>query len=267
VVVARNPGRIGASDVLFIAVVSTLPFAAGMLLSSREQHAKELRRHAVELEREREERARAAVAEERARIARELHDVVGHAGGVMTVQAGAARLVLDTEPERARQSLLAVEAAGRDALAEMRRLLAVLRTDDESQELGPQPGLSDLQTLVDQVREAGLPVELVVEGDSAVLSPGLDLAAYRVVQEALTNVRKHAGDAPTVVRVRYVPDGLRLAVENDGPALPAAVRESGHGLVGMRERVSLYGGDVEAGPRPEGGFVVRIHLPIAPGAA
>jgi signal transduction histidine kinase len=122
--------------------------------------------------------------------------------------------------------------------------------------------------LVDQVREAGLPVELVVEGDSAALSPGLDLAAYRVVQEALTNVRKHAGDAPTVVRVRYVPDGLRLAVENDGPALSRAPENGhGHGLVGMRERVSLYGGDVEAGPRPEGGFAVRIHLPTAPEAA
>jgi signal transduction histidine kinase len=135
------------------------------------------------------------------------------------------------------------------------------------QPLGPQPGLADLPALVAQVSEAGLPIELVVEGAAAPLSPGLDLTAYRVVQEALTNVRKHAGDAPTIVRVRYVPDGLRLAVENDGPALPTIPTENGHGLVGMRERVSLYGGDVDAGRRPEGGFAVRIHLPIAPEAS
>ncbi len=267
VVVARNPGPIGAGDVGFIAIVSTLPFAAGMALRSREQHAEELRRRATELEREREQRARAAVDEERARIARERHDVVGPAVGLLTVQAGAARLVLDTEPDRARESLLAVEAAGRQALAEMRRLLMVLRTDGDSEELGPQPGISDLPALVAQVREAGLPVELMVDGDAAAVTPGLDLAAYRVVQEALTNVRRHAGEAPTVVHVRYAPDGLRLLVENDGPALPTAPTENGQGLVGMRERVSLYGGEVDAGPRPEGGFAVRIHLPISPETA
>ena len=262
VVVARNPGPTGASEVAFVAIVSVLPFAAGMLLRSRERHTDELRRRAVELEHEREERARVAVEEERARIARELHDVVGHAVGVMTVQAGAARLLLDSEPDRARQSLLAVEAAGRQALAEMRRLLAVLRTDGESHELVPQPGLSDLPELVRQVRDAGLPVDLVVDGQAASLSPGLDLAAYRIVQEALTNVRKHAGDAATHVQVRYVLDRLELAVENEGPALGPGAPENGHGLVGMRERVALYGGEVEAGPRAEGGFAVRIRFPV-----
>jgi len=263
VVVTQNPGPTGASEIAFIVIVSLLPFAAGMLLRSRERHADALRRHANELEHRREERERAAVEEERARIARELHDVVGHAVGVMTVQAGAARMLLDSEPDRARQSLLAVEAAGRQALSEMRRLLSVLRTDGESPELGPKPGLADLPDLVRQVRDAGLPVDLVVEGQAASISPGLDLAAYRIVQEALTNVRKHAGDAATQVQLRYVPDRLELAVENEGPPLRPGAAENGHGLVGMRERVALYGGEVEAGPRPEGGFAIRIRFPVA----
>ncbi|HEY3205727.1 MAG TPA: sensor histidine kinase [Gaiellaceae bacterium] len=268
VVVAENPGPVTATDVVFVAIVSALPFLAGMLLRSRERHADELRRRASDLERDREERARVAIEEERARIARELHDVVGHAVGVMTVQAGAARLLVDRDPERAWQSMLAVEEAGRQALAEMRRMLAVLRADGKPNEFGPQPGLADLEQLVMQVRDAGLPVEITVEGEPSRLPPGLDLAAYRIVQEALTNVRKHAGDARTLVHLRYERDGLDLAVENEGALLRGgAESESGHGLIGMRERAGLYGGELTAGPRPEGGFAVRVHLPVATDAS
>jgi signal transduction histidine kinase len=201
------------------------------------------------------------VDEERARIARELHDVVGHAVGLMTVQAGAARLVLDTEPDRARESLLAVEAAGRQALAEMRRLLMVLRTDGDSEELGPQPGISDLPALVAQVREAGLPVELIVDGDAAAVTPGLDLAAYRVVQEALTNVRKHSSSAAATVSLRWRPDLVEVDVHDPGPGRRTPwFAPSGFGLRGLTERVQAVGGAVVA--RREGeGYRVTASVP------
>jgi signal transduction histidine kinase len=267
VIVAQNPGPITASDVAFVAIVSTLPFLAGLVIRTRERHADELRRRTAALERDREERARAAVEEERTRIARELHDVVGHAVGVMTVQAGAARLLLEREPDQARQSLLAVEDAGRQALAEMRRLLAVLRTDDGAHELVPQPGLSDLAELVTQERDAGLAIDLVVEGEERYLPPGLDLAVYRIVQEALTNVRKHAGNAAVVVRVRYESTSITVEVDDDGAPVAVGETDGGHGLIGMRERVTLYGGELMAGPRPGGGFRVHASLPLGSGAS
>ena len=213
------------------------------------------------VEREREQRERAAVAEERRRIARDLHDVVAHGVGVMTVQAGAARLLLEEDPERARAPLLAVEETGRQALGELRRLLGILRADEPATALRPQPGLADLEDLLAQARGAGLPAELVVEGTPATLPAGVDLAAYRIVQEGLTNTRKHAGPARAQVAVRYASDALELRDQrrrtrgrHDGGG--------GHGLVGMRERVALYGGQLEAGPRPEGGFSVRARLPL-----
>jgi signal transduction histidine kinase len=176
------------------------------------------------------------------------------------VQAGAARLLLEDDPERAHSSLLSVEETGRQALAEMRRLLGILRADEQPAALVPQPGIAELGSLVEQVRSAGVPVELVIEGTPHALPPGVDLAAYRVVQEALTNTLKHAGAARARVLIRYGTAAVELSVTNDGRL--ARDGRAGHGLVGMRERVSLYGGEFEAGPRPEGGYIVRARLPI-----
>jgi signal transduction histidine kinase len=213
-------------------------------------------------EREREVAAREAVVEERARIARELHDAIAHNVSMMVVQAGAERRLLDESQESTRDVLETVEAIGRNALTEMRRLVGMLRTDDESP-LAPQPGLDDLPTLVGQVREAGLPVDLRVEGEPRSLPVGLELSAYRIVQEALTNALKHAGDARASVVVRYGDDSLELEVVDDGIGSAAPTAGGGHGLVGMRERVALYGGRFEAGRRAAGGFTVRVLLPIA----
>ena len=212
-------------------------------------------------ERERELAAREAVVDERARIARELHDAIAHNVSMMVVQAGAERRVLDASQESTREVLETVETIGRNALTEMRRLVGMLRTDDENP-LAPQPGIGDLPTLVGQVREAGLPVELHIEGDPRALPVGLELSAFRIVQEALTNALKHAGDAHASVHVRYGGDSLELEVIDDGAGAPAELASGGHGLVGMRERVALYGGRFEAGRRPAGGFTERVLLPI-----
>jgi signal transduction histidine kinase len=210
-----------------------------------------------------QERTRSAVAHERTRIARELHDVIAHCVSVMTVQAGAARVLLDDRPELARESLLAVEDTGRQTLAEMRRLLGVLRRDMAPPSLAPQPGLAELDGLLARCRQAGLPVELRVEGARPALAPGIDLAAYRVVQEALTNAIKHAGPARAQVSVRYDADTLALEIADDGRA-KSKNGGHGHGLIGMRERVSVYGGDFNAGPRTGGGYAVRVRLPLEP---
>ena len=264
VIVAANPGPLHVSDVVFLAVFTGAPFLAGVVVRARDGRAAALERRAADLERERDERERAAVAEERARIARELHDVVGHSIGVMMAQTGAARFLVDEEPDRAKEALLVVEDAGREALTEMRRMLAILRDTDGDDALGPQPALSDLADLVSSSRAAGVDVELSIEGDAVVpLSAGVELAAYRIVQEALTNARKHAGETRATVHVRRLPRALELTVENDG-AVVAAVNgagEGGHGVIGMRERVALYGGRLEVGPRPGGGYVVHAHLP------
>jgi signal transduction histidine kinase len=211
-------------------------------------------------ERERDLIAREAVVEERARIARELHDVIAHHVSMIVLQAGAERRVLDGDNASTRDVLETVEQTGRSALTEMRRLLGMLR-GDETEPLTPQPGLVDVPVLVEQLREAGLPVELKVEGDHRELPVGIELSAYRIVQEALTNALKHARDARTSVRVSYGPDSLELEIVDDGAPAAEPVERGGHGLVGMRERVALYGGSIEAGSRPTGGFAVRVLLP------
>jgi signal transduction histidine kinase len=238
--------------------VSAVTWAIARAFVERSRHADRLEERAAGLERAHAE----AVAGERATIARELHDVIAHSVSVMTVQAGAARLLLDEDPPRARESLIAVEETGRQALGEMRRLLGILRGDEHETDLAPQPGIADIGALVEQVRAAGLPVDVVVEGQLTALSPGVDLAAYRVVQEALTNALKHAGAARAHVSIRYGATSLELAVTNNGTARENGRRRGGHGLIGLRERVTLYGGDFEAGPRPGGGYAVRASLPL-----
>ncbi len=239
-----------------VLVVTPIAWIVGRAFRDRGRRAADLEVRAEQLERAHE----AAVAGERATIARELHDVIAHSVSVMTVQAGAARLLLDEDPSRARASLLAVEETGRQALAEMRRLLGILRSDDSQTRLAPQPGISDITSLVEHVRGAGLPVELVVDGEPQPLPPGIDLAAYRVVQEALTNALKHAGAARAEVSIRYGENAIQLAVTNDGHVVRNG--RDGHGLIGMRERVALYGGEFAATPRREGGFAVRATLPL-----
>jgi signal transduction histidine kinase len=214
-----------------------------------------------ERNRRNEERAREAVAEERARIARELHDVVTHTVSVMVVQAAAANEVFADEPERAREALGAIEETGRRALGELRRLLGVV-ADGEGDGTLPQPGLASLDELVERVRGAGIDVAVTVEGTPHELPPGVELSAFRVVQEALTNTLKHAGASRVGVVVRYGNDALELEVRDDGVGGVAAAAD-GRGLVGMRERAALFGGEVHAGSAPGGGFTVRARLPLA----
>lgn len=269
-VIAQSAGR--AADVetgdLELPLVLWLVIGAGLSLGAfalrrRGERAAELQERTDRLERERGERARAAVAAERARIARDLHDVIAHSVSVMTVQGGAARLLLEQDARRARGPLLVVEQTGRQAMAEMRRLLGIVQEDEPGAALAPQPGLADLEALVEQTRRAGLPVELAVQGEPEAPAPGVEIAAYRIVQEALTNTLKHAGPARARVSARYEPDALRLEIADDGRG-SSNRHGGGHGLVGMRERVALYGGDLEAGPRAEGGFAVRARLPLGP---
>ena len=217
------------------------------------------RRRRISLERDRA--AHDAVIDERARIARELHDVVAHAMSVMVVQAGAARRVIDDDTDAARTAIGRIEATGRDGMTEMRRLIAILKDDGHGAELAPQPGLAQLDALVETVRAAGVPVEVVTEGPPRELPSGLDLIAYRIVQEGLTNVIKHAGRANARVVLGWQADALEIEVADDGRpiAMPSA---PGHGLIGMRERVALYGGGLETGPRPGGGFALRARLPF-----
>ena len=234
----------------------------GVLLNQRSIKMRELRAKAEKLESEREERARTAVEEERARIARELHDVVGHSVSVMTVQASAVRRLLKEDQEKEREALLVVEQTGREALAEMRRLVGVLRRPEEAPARAPQPSLEHLDRLVAQVRDAGLPVDLHVEGDALKLAPGVDLTAYRVIQEGLTNALKHARAKRADVLVRYGGEQVELVVADDGEGNGAGGEGGGHGLVGMRERVAVYGGNLDAGPRPGGGYELRAQIPV-----
>jgi signal transduction histidine kinase len=247
-----------ATSVIFV-VVWTIGFA----LSRKFEEADEARKRAAQAEREREERARAAVTEERARIARELHDVVGHSVSVMTVQASAVRRLLRPEQQREREALLVVERTGREALAEMRRMVGVLRRPEEGPALAPQPSLEHVNKLVDQAREAGLPVDLRVEGDPQPLPAGVDLTAYRLVQEGLTNALKHAKAERAEVLVRYRAGDIEVTVSDNGQGAGSG-DGGGHGLVGMHERVAVYGGVLEAGTRPEGGYRLRARLPVTP---
>jgi signal transduction histidine kinase len=221
------------------------------------------REHRAQIaERERDVAAREAVVEERARIARELHDVIAHNVSMIVLQAGAERRVLGDGNASTQEVLHTIEQIGRGALTETRRLLGMLRSDDEAS-LTPQPGLEDVGRLVTQVGEAGLPVELRVDGDRRQLPVGIELSAYRIVQEALTNSLKHAGDAHAAVHIHYGADALELEIVDDGGGAGRPSRGGGHGLVGMRERVVLYGGRLDASRRATGGFVVRAKLPIA----
>jgi signal transduction histidine kinase len=213
--------------------------------------------------RDREEQLRAAADEERRHVARELHDVVAHAVSVMVVQAGAARQVLRSSPESAEQALLAVESAGRDAMSDLRRFLGSIDPGDDAGGVAPQPGVESLPTLVERVREAGLPATIEVDGEPRVLPASLEVTVYRIVQEALTNALRHAGRAATVARLIWEPDGLRVEVLDDGPTASAPpAGGSGRGLIGMRDRVALAGGSLEVGPRLGGGFAVRARLPL-----
>jgi signal transduction histidine kinase len=242
---------------LFGLLIGGGAWTVGRVVRSRTQLAAGLAREAARLESERV----VAVSEERARIARELHDVIAHSVSVMVVQAGAAQAVLEQHPERAVESLEAVQETGRQALVEMSRLVGLLRDDSEELGLAPQPGLGELDALVAQVRTAGLPVEVRIEGLQRKVSLGVDLSAYRVIQEALTNALKHAGRARAEVTVRFEHDALEVEVLDDGPGCMNA-HSGGHGLAGMRERVSVFGGEFVAGPLPGGGFAVRARLPL-----
>jgi signal transduction histidine kinase len=268
----RLSGLVVAFSLILIAVVGNAMQARDRIRRLRAEHAAATRR---------------ALDEERALIASELHDVVTHNVSVMIVQAGAARQVLAADPAEATAALLAVEASGRAAMTELRHLLGLLSPvgigagpvagpgpdgAEAGQDLSPQPGLGQLQPLIDRLTAAGLPVELQVGGAPRALPPGLDLAAYRVVQEALTNVLKHAGKPRTTVRLDYREAELVVEVADAGRPIPAAgpasstVPGSGRGLLGLRERIALYGGELDAGPRPGGGWVVRARLPVDPAA-
>jgi signal transduction histidine kinase len=232
-------------------------------------YAREQEQRADQLERTREAEVRAALAEQRGQIARELHDVVAHHVSVMTVQAAGAGRTLDRDPQRSKEALAAIEATGRSALAEMRRIVGVLRVPatvdgDVSPKRGPQPGLAELPELVEQLDSAGLKVKVGVEGQHRPLPLGIDLTAYRIVQEALTNTLKHAGTDKADVLVRYAPAELEVRVTDSGAGrqVRSPAEPPGHGLLGMRERVALYGGDLSAGNRPDGGFEVRARIPL-----
>jgi signal transduction histidine kinase len=238
-------------------------YLAGRELGSRRNALEAQRERSAQIEREHETAIKAAAAAERQHIARELHDVVAHSVSVMVVQAGAARQVMADKPDAARESLLNVESVGHEAMAELRRLLGVLGTNGNEAPLAPQPGMSGLDALLERMRDAGLPVEVKVSGEPAVLPPGVDMAAFRIIQEALTNALKYAGGAPTRVGVSYAGDAVDIEVVDDG-VLTTPADGIGRGLAGMRERVALFGGRVDAGTRPGGGYAVRAHLPLDP---
>jgi signal transduction histidine kinase len=261
-IVAHNDPRAGVGNFVFVSIVFSIAWLIGLLVSRTFHEAERARERAARAERAREERARLAVSDERARIARELHDVVGHSVSVMTVQASAARRLLRPQQEKEREALLVVEKTGREAMAEMRRMVGVLRRPEEAPALAPQPSLEQIETLVEHTREAGLPVDLRIEGEPVQLPPGVDLTAYRLVQEALTNTMKHARASSAEVVVRYGDGDVELTISDDGVG-GADGDSGGHGLVGMRERVSVYGGELEAGPRADGGFRLRARLPIS----
>jgi signal transduction histidine kinase len=250
-----------AGELVFVPLLFTLGWLAGYALRERAEQAEAAELRAAQAEREREAAARVAVAEERARIARELHDIVAHSVSVMVLQVGAVRHKLPASRSEDGEALKGVEQAGRTALAEMRRLLAAMRREGDEAELAPQPGLDRLDALLEEVGRAGLPVRLHVDGEPFRLPPSVDLSAYRIVQEALTNALKHARASTADVTVRYRPDELQLEVRDDGRGASPS-DGLGHGLVGVRERVKIYGGEMTAGPANGGGFVLSTRLPV-----
>ncbi|MGW8065768.1 sensor histidine kinase [Streptomyces ziwulingensis] len=268
---------VGMGNNVAITVFQAVPFALAWVLGdsirTRRAYFAQLEERAARLEKEREAQSKVAVAAERARIARELHDVVAHNVSVMVVQADGAAYVMDAAPDQARKALETISSTGRQALAEMRRLLGVLRTGEhqEAGEYVPQPDVQQIEDLVEQCRTSGLPVDFKVEGTPRTLPSGVELTAYRIVQEALTNTRKHGGpNAGASVRLVYFDDGLGLLVEDDGKGAPHELYEEGgfdgqgHGLIGMRERVGMVGGTLDAGPRQGGGFRISALLPLKP---
>ncbi len=253
-----------AGDLFFIPGLFGAGWLVGFTLHARTEQAEAAEERAARAEWQRRNEGRVAVAEERARIARELHDIVAHAVSVMVLQVGALRHRLPVEDVTSRETLRNVEEAGRDALTEMRRLLEAMRRDGDPLDVVPQPGLGGIAALLDTVRAAGLDTDLHVHGEAVDLPPGLALSAYRITQEGLTNVIKHAHTHRAEVHLRYCTDGLELEVRDDGGG-PTATDSLGHGLVGIRERVALYGGSMTAGPTETGGFALRARLPLDPG--
>ena len=276
VAVSFQPGAVAVLGTYLASELGVVvAWLSGRNLRHRRARWAELAARAERLEREREEEARRAVAEERLRIARELHDVIAHSMSVIAVQSAVGNHVIDTQPAEARQALAAIEATSRSALTEMRRLLGVLRQEGEPRgSLAPAPGLADLASLVGQVQDAGLRVWINVDGQRGPVPPGIDLSAYRIIQEALTNVIKHAAASAANVTISYRPDSVTVEITDHGspgpPArtgsggsVPPARTGSGHGIIGMRERVAVFGGEFAAGPGPDGGFRVRACFPIA----
>jgi len=256
VALIEDPQGVYLGGVLFFTLLFGAPWLAGMVVQRRRTSEARMRHE--------RDAAEAAIVEERARIARELHDVVAHAISVIVLQARGGRRLLDSEPEETRGALDTIERTGQQALVEMRRLVGLLRESDEELTLAPQPTLSQLDHLVTQVRAAGLPVEVSIEGSPVELPPGVDLSAYRIVQEALTNALKHAGPTRARVTIHYRSDGLDVDVADDGIGGGNGGNGgngAGFGLAGIRERVSFVGGELDAGPRPGGGFAVHARLP------
>ncbi len=253
---SHSPGSLVFSPALF-----AIAWLAGYALRERAEQAQAAEERAARAEQERETAARIAVAEERARIARELHDIVAHSVSVMVLQVGAVRHRLPDALEEDREALEGVERTGRAALAEMRRLLGAMRHEGQEAELSPQPGLDGLPALADEVGRAGLPVRLHREGEAHPLPRAVDLSAYRIIQEGLTNALKHAGASHADVTVRYAGDAVQIEVEDDGTGV-TPTDGYGHGLVGIRERVKIYGGEMTAGAAPAGGFLLEARLPL-----
>jgi signal transduction histidine kinase len=262
-IVVYNLTTHSVSQLVFIPVLYGVCWFLGFAVRQRGEQAAAAEERATRAERDRQASARIAVAEERARIARELHDVVAHAVSVMVLHTGAVRHRLPDDFPDEKEALRGVEETGRRALSEMRHLLGALRRDGEGAELSPQPGMAGLDRLLQEVREAGLPVRLEVHGEPVPLPGPIDLAVYRIAQEGLTNVLKHARASHADVSINYAPGVLQVEVRDDGDG-PQPGDGLGHGLVGMRERVKIYDGELAAGPGPDGGFVLSARLPLDP---
>ncbi|KGN32286.1 histidine kinase [Knoellia sinensis KCTC 19936] len=262
VTVVRNGPGSTTDDLISVPVTFGIGWLVGWALRERTERTEAAEERAVRAEREREAAARVAVAEERGRIARELHDIVAHSLSVIMLQVGAVRHRMPDSAEADREALKNVEEAGRTALMEMRRLLNAMREDGDPAELMPHPGLADVNRLVHDVEAAGLAVRLRIVGEPSALPPGLDLSAYRILQEGLTNSLRHSGSGAADVTVDYGDDELRLEVLDSGAGETVSGDVRGHGLVGIRERVKLFGGEMTAGPAPGGGFLVRARLPL-----
>jgi signal transduction histidine kinase len=263
--VANDGDPFMPGDVLFGTGLVGGPWAAGLAIRLRRDREVDLASRADELERSREELARAAVTEERARIARELHDVVSHAISVTVLQARGGRRLLESDPSATREALDVIEHTNSQALSDMRRLLALLRDTDDGSPHNPPPSLAGLDALAGQLRASGLEVDVDVRGSPADVPPGVDLSAYRIVQESLTNVLKHSSGARAEVSVRYGDDEVEVSISSNGTAGAPERSGTGQGLIGMRERVAVVGGQLEAGPTPDGSFLVRARLPYEVG--